>query len=398
MEQINQKHTAILLHLSLIKDVGPTTALKLFKALYHDVYPDVMHVGWMDVIEHHASLPFEQLYDFTVTDFVKKAGLTEAFATQIAKGLADKAQLELELERIHNHDTRIISVFDAEYPEILKQIHAPPLILYCRGAALSNNVKRIGIVGSRKANDYARKVINNLIPGLVRHDWHIVSGGAHGADTMAHEAALAAGGVTVVVMGSGFLQPYPPANKNLFEHIVHNSGTVISPFSMLTPPEKGNFPARNRILSGLSLGCVVIQAAEKSGTLITGNCALEQGRQVFAVPGLIDDELSAGCHNLIKQGAKLVNSVNDILEEFGEYYPELAAQAPCKIPELVTPAQRLLESDPLLALLVVQPATLDELFEKTGMDVMLLQDRLFELQLEGKVQQNFVGMWELTSS
>ena len=163
----------------------------------------------------------------------------------------------------------------------------------------------------------------------------------------------------------------------------------------MTPPDKGNFPARNRIISGLSLGCVVVQAAERSGALITAHCALDQGRVVFAVPGSISEELSAGCHGLIKEGAKLVNNLDDILEEFGEG-SAFGAQTIRKADEMQTTIEvaHIQQShDPVIACLV-RPASLDELLEKTGLSTASLQDRLFELQIEGKVRQNFAGTWE----
>jgi len=386
MGSILQKNNRVLLHLSLLESVGPSTVFKLLKCVYLRQYPELLHVGWMELIERQNELDLELLYAYSAADFVRYTGLTDRLASVLAHGLASQDLLNKELELAAKHNIKILSFLDIDYPEILKQIHNPPTILYCQGAPFQTMAKRIGIVGSRQASTYAYGVLANLVPGLVAQGWHIVSGGAQGADTIAHEATLTAGGRTIAVLGSGLLQPYPHSNKSLFKQIVETGGTMVSPFPLMMFPDKPNFPARNRIISGLSLGCIVVQAAEKSGALITAHCALEQGRQVFAVPGPIDDVLSAGCHNLIKDGAKLVNNVNDILEEFGEN---------CST-ESIHPAQKInepSESDPLL-LCLVKPSTLDELLLQTGLDVADVQNRLFELQLSGKVRQNFAGTWE----
>ncbi len=403
--QENKKHT--LLHLSLIPNIGPATVLKILSYLHHEAQPDFLHVSWMDVINQQDAIDFSAVYSYTPYDFIKKIGCGERIASQLVQGLADKSVLEKELSLKEMHNINITTIFDRDYPEILKQIHAPPLILYTQGGSFNQISKCMGIVGSRKASDYAAHAVKNIVPGLVEHGWCIVSGGAQGADTMAHEAALAASGKTIAVIGSGLLQPYPESNRLLFKRMAESGSIVVSSFPLLAPPEKGNFPSRNRIIAGLSQGCIVVQAAEKSGALITARYALEQGRQIFAVPGLIYDSLSAGCHSLIKQGAKLVNHVNDILEEFGEVHKMVSVQPALRagatsflFPETnnsstneikFQAAER--DEHPILMYLV-QPATLDELLEQTGLDIMELQNQLFSLQLEGKVRQNFVGTWE----
>lgn len=406
IDEMKQKNKQVLLHLSLIHGIGPAAVLKILRYLYHQAFPDLLHIGWMEIIEHQEVLLLEKLYDYSLSDFIRQVGLSEKLAQQLAQGLANMDMLQAELDLAACNDVTILTMLDHEYPEILKQIHTPPLVLYYQGAPFHESAKRMGIVGSRKATGYAQHIIQGIVPGLVTQGWQIVSGGAEGADTMAHEAALEVGGTTIAILGSGLLQPYPESNRDLFRRMVQSSSTVVSSFSLNAQPEKGNFPARNRIVSGLSLGCVIVQAAARSGALITAHCALEQGRQVFAVPGLIHDELSAGCHALIKQGAKLVNNVNDILEEFSEHYPQPGI-FPAQKTDLsqiddsrfqqslglqkTRPVER--EQDPLLASLD-DATTLDELIEKTGFDIAVLQDRLFTLQLEGKVRQTFTGMWE----
>lgn len=407
-----QRNKKILLHISLIDGVGPAGALKLIKYLFSERYPDMLDADFIELIKHQNELDLEQVYFYSVHDLIRRAGFTERIARQIVAGLADQTSLEAECALLEKHNIQLITIFDESYPEILQQIYLPPLVLYCKGAPLEHTAKRISIVGARTATTYAQEVINQLVPALVAQDWQIVSGGALGADAMAHAATLSCSGKTIAVLGSGLLKPYPDANISLFKHISEWGGSVISAFPLNAPPEKGNFPARNRIIAGLSHGCVVVQAGVKSGALITAQFALENGRQVFAVPGLIDHELSIGCHELIKQGAKLVASVNDILEEFNESVSHTTFTAACK--DHVSPkddlslvqatkAQGLTgqqlgieESDPILRALTTA-STLDDLIMRTGFDIVELQNRLFELQLDGKVKQHFTGAWEKNS-
>jgi DNA processing protein len=396
MDSTQYRNSRIVLHLSLINDVGPATVLKLFRHLYVNKFPDVPRVDWGDLVEHQHDLDGDVLYTYNSSDFVTIAGISERLAGLIAQGLADKNLLDDAQECARRHAITIITFFDEAYPEILRQIHMPPLVLYYQGAPLQRDAKRIGFVGSRRATDYAARAMRKLIPGLVESGWHIVSGGAEGADTIAHDITLECGGRTLAVLGSGLLQPYPLSNKKLFERIVDTGGAVISPFPLMTAPDKGTFPARNRIISGLSLGCVIVQAAERSGALITAHCALDQGRAVFAVPGSISEELSAGCHRLIQEGAKLVNNLDDILEEFGEgstVGAQILVRRPVQVQTTIGDAAVQQSVDPVVACLV-RPASLDELLDKTGLCAASLQDRLFELQLEGKIRQNFAGTWE----
>lgn len=385
MIQPTHNNKRILLHLSLVQGVTSATIFKVLMGLFHEHFPDRGHASWTEIVELMQSLDLRRVYDYSVHDFMHQCGATELSAKRLHEGLREDFLVDDELDLAYKHAVAIVSLFDNEYPALLKSIHAPPPILYTKGASLQSCDNGIGVVGSRKATVYAHNVIKGLVPPLIEHGWEIISGGAEGADTMAHQVALDYGGVTRAVLGSGLLKVYPLSNKKLFESITASNGTVVSPFSLTTGPEKGNFPARNRIIAGLSKGSLVVQAAAKSGALITAHHALEQGRVVFAVPGLISDELSAGCHALIKQGAKLVNSASDILEEFGEV--NVAVEA-VKKKSSCLPAV-----DPFLKYLET-PVTLDELLEKTGLEVGDVQQRLFTFTLEGKIKQNFIGTWE----
>ena len=226
--------------------------------------------------------------------------------------------IERELELIREYDCQVVTLYDDAYPEYLKEIDTPPLVLYIRGELTPEDALSLSIVGSRDAKDYGRKVSYRLSYQLAQRGLTIVSGLARGIDTSAHRGALEAGGRTIAVMGSGLSFIYPAANSDLAEKIT-GSGALISEFPMGVKPKPRNFPRRNRIISGLTFGTVVVEASNRSGALITARLAGEQGREVFAVPGEIFSELSTGTHKLINSGAKLINTVDDLLNELPSY-------------------------------------------------------------------------------
>ena len=226
--------------------------------------------------------------------------------------------IERELELIHEYGCQVMTLYDAAYPQCLKEIDTPPLVLYIRGELTLEDSLSISIVGSRDAKDYGRKVGYRLSYQLAQHGLTVVSGLAKGIDTSAHRGALEAGGRTIAVMGSGLSFIYPAANSDLAEKITE-AGALISEFPMGVKPKPRNFPRRNRIISGLTLGTLVVEASNRSGALITARLAGEQGREVFAVPGEIFSELSTGTHKLINNGAKLINTVDDLLNELPPY-------------------------------------------------------------------------------
>lgn len=222
--------------------------------------------------------------------------------------------IERELELIEEYGCQVLTLYDTAYPALLKEIDTPPIVIYIRGELTSEDSLSLALVGSRDAKDYGRKASYRLSYQLAQRGLTIVSGLAKGIDTAAHRGALESGGRTVAVMGSGLSFVYPAANTDLAEKITA-SGALISEFPMETTPKPNNFPRRNRIISGLTLGTVVVEASNRSGALITARLAGEQGREVFAVPGEIFSELSTGTHRLINDGAKLVNTVDDLLNE-----------------------------------------------------------------------------------
>ena len=231
--------------------------------------------------------------------------------------------LAKERALIAEHGVRVLTSNDEEYPASLRAIADSPIVLYVKGRLPENLSLSLAVVGSRGASLYGNSIAEQWSARLAEVGFTIVSGMARGIDTAAHTGALKAHGRTVAVLGCGFTHIYPPENKKLSDRIaVH--GAIVSEFAMETLPMPYNFPRRNRIISGLSLGVVVVEAAAKSGALITADFALEQGREVYAVPGKVDSPTSKGVHGLIKQGAKLVSCVEDILEDI---HPQLLQEA-----------------------------------------------------------------------
>ena len=258
------------------------------------------------------------LNKFGSPDKVFEAKVDELVDSGIRKDLAYKIvnrefsiDPEKELKKIEKNGVKIITYQDRRYPKPLKEIDYPPVLLYTKGVEIPKDQFFISIVGSRSASHYGLRVAEDMSYKLSKMGIGIVSGMARGIDTAAHKGALKANGYTIAVLGTGIDVIYPPSNKELFRRI-EESGTIISEFPMGTPPESKNFPIRNRIISGLSKGVLVVEATRKSGSLITASFALNQGREVFAVPGSIESLRSKGTHFLIKQGAKLVEDVNDI--------------------------------------------------------------------------------------
>ncbi|MDE0013326.1 MAG: DNA-processing protein DprA [Candidatus Poribacteria bacterium] len=226
--------------------------------------------------------------------------------------------IERELELINKYGCQVLTLYDDAYPQHLKVIDVPPLVLYLKGELTLEDSLSISLVGSRNAKDYGRKVSYQLSYQLAQRGLTVVSGLARGIDTSAHRGALEAGGRTIAVMGSGLSVIYPASNRDFVKKI-EASGALISEFPIGIKPKPGNFPRRNRIISGLTLGTVVVEASNRSGALITARLAAEQGREVFAVPGEIFSELSAGTHRLINNGAKLINNVDDLLNELPQH-------------------------------------------------------------------------------
>ena len=220
-----------------------------------------------------------------------------------------------EIERLQATEISLTTLEEADYPETLRWIPEPPPVLYIWGTLRHEDSLAVAVVGSRKPSPYGQLAAQRLSTELAHYGFTVVSGLARGVDSLAHHGALQAGGRTIAVLGSGINVVYPPEHRRLYEAI-RNQGAVVSEFPFDTKPDRWNFPRRNRIISGLALGTLVVEASDQSGSLHTARHALEQGREVFAVPGRIDAPSSRGTNNLIKRGAKLVEGIDDILDEF----------------------------------------------------------------------------------
>ncbi|MFA5287399.1 MAG: DNA-processing protein DprA [Candidatus Omnitrophota bacterium] len=306
-------------------------------------------------------------------------GIGERIADKIIS--LKKEVIGKELGLAKKMGLRIITIEDDDYPVNLKNIFDPPIVLYLKGKLKPEDSFAIGLVGSRRASFYGLSQAEGFSAGLAAHGFTIISGMARGIDTYSHRGALKSGGRTIAVIGSGFNYLYPAENKKLAEEISEN-GAVISEFSLDTKPLPQNFPRRNRLISGMSLGVLVVEAARNSGALITADFALEQGREVFAIPGKIDSPTSFGTNELIKQGAKLTSNVFDILEEFIQ-------PAPVDKKELINDEKSSVsgEEERLLNLISVQAVQLEELVERTEMDIPQISAVLLKLQIQKLVKQ-----------
>lgn len=272
----------------------------------------------------------------------------------------------------------LLTLGDARYPDRLLQSADPPLLLYVQGDIALLNAHSIGVVGSRNPTPQGKSNALAFSTQLSQAGWTIVSGLALGIDGAAHEGGLAGPGQTVAVVGTGLDRVYPRRHLELARRIAQH-GAIVSEYSIGTPPLPPNFPQRNRIIAGLSRGTLVVEAALQSGSLITARLASEAGREVFAIPGSIHSPQARGCHALIKQGAKLVESAEEVLEEF-----PLPAAAPRQA--TLTPVDEAsAETDPLIDALGYDPVTLDALVARTGWPAPELSARLLELELMGEV-------------
>ena len=268
----------------------------------------------------------------------------------------------------------ILTLADTTYPPSLLEIADPPNVLYVRGNPALLRKRGLAMVGSRNATPQGLQTAENFARTLAAKGLTIISGLALGIDAAAHRGALAAGGETVAVIGTGADRLYPARNKDLALQIVEH-GAIVSEFPLGTPVLAANFPRRNRIISGLSCGVLVVEAATESGSLITARLAGEQGREVFAIPGSIHSPVARGCHKLIRQGAKLVETANDVLEELGQFEtidsPDTASVAS--------------DENPVLAALGHDPCGLDQLVERTGLGADQLLGELLTLELAGQL-------------
>lgn len=294
-----------------------------------------------------------------------------------------------ELAGLQKEGLTVLPIASPHYPQSLRWIPDPPLLLYMRGALHPEDRLAIAVVGSRKPSNYGKLMAQRLSTELVQHGFTVVSGLARGIDSQAHQATLKARGRTVAVLGSGINVIYPPENRRLYDTIV-NAGALLSEFPLDTKPDRWNFPRRNRIISGLALGTLVVEAAANSGALHTARHALEQGREVFAIPGRIDVPNSRGAHSLIKHGAKLVEGIGDILAEFPDAIQDAAIRqrsTPEPVSARQTPPDLSVEEARVLALVEPEETHIDALIQASQLSAHVVASILVTLELRGLIRQ-----------
>ena len=287
--------------------------------------------------------------------------------------------LQSDLELLASIDCHYIGFSDPQFPDLLNQIPLPPLGLFTRGNIELLNQPQIAIVGSRNASPGGKRSTEAFAEALTSLGFTITSGMAAGVDRHAHFGSLSSGNATIAVMGTGIDRIYPYSNRGLYKKISER-GLVVSEFPPGAPPRRAHFPQRNRIISGLSLGTLVVEAGIRSGSLITARLAAEQGREVFAVPGSIHQPTSRGCHYLIRQGAKLVESVSDIIEEFGYSFNH-----DCMVPQIESGPENSKTEHPVYNLIDYAPISIDEIIANSGLTAAQVSSILIDLELRGLI-------------
>lgn len=291
--------------------------------------------------------------------------------------------VETQIEAIEKHQVKVLSYWDKAYPEQLKSIYDPPAFLFYKGDIQLLDQPTMAVVGTRKPTSYGRMMAERFTKELVGKGFAIVSGFARGVDSVAHKTTLKNGGNTFAVLGNGLDIIYPPENRELFEEMCHH-GVIVTEYPMGTQPDAGNFPKRNRIISGLSIGVLIVEAGQKSGALLTALYAADQNREVFAIPGSLVSEKSVGVNGLIKKGAKLVQSIDDILDEFGDRFNSEAlpsAKTGTPIPALSGSLKTIYDH------LSNQPIHIDQLALETNLSPSETLSSLLTLELMGLIRQ-----------
>lgn len=332
-------------------------------------------------ILHHFKGNFFDLFNKNEADLVQLFGNVPGKAIHSSRN-----NLEIDKKIFGRYQIEPIFIGDESYPQLLAEIYDPPAILYCRGDIELLKKPSIAIVGSRKHSYYAKAVLEKIIPVLSNSKIVIVSGLALGVDGLAHYLALESGGETIGILGSGTDKVYPSSNQLLGERMIKNNGLIISEFPPETPPLKQNFPLRNRIIAGMTLGTLVVEARKESGSLITAAFAIDAGREVFAVPGNIDSFASEGCNWLIKEGAKIVTSAEDILEEIGidNINSNIASSKPENDEEKM-----------IFEILQKEKSDIDKIFKTTKIDISALNSLLAMMEISGKVEKLSDGRYRL---
>lgn len=346
----------------------------------------IEHVGPVRVrqlLEHFGQAP--AILSASKSQLLRVHGIGEETAEAIVNW-EKSIELRQELKRIEDFGCHVLIQTDEAYPELLRQIYDPPIVLYVKGGLSPRDKNAVAMVGTRMTTPYGMEAARRLSFQLAYVGVSIVSGGARGIDTAAHQGALSAKGRTVAVLGTGINRVFPSENAELFERIAAQ-GAVITQFPFNRAGDKQSFAIRNRIVAGMTLGTVVVEANLTSGALITAHMAVDYGRELFAVPGRIDSPRSKGCHELIKKGAKLCESAEDILSEFEYLFPP--AQRPAAPSETgVLPALELSDTEKAVYdALTLEPRLMDEIIRQSGLPASAVSVALLSLEMKRAVKQ-----------
>jgi DNA processing protein len=346
-----------LLALNMVPNLGPVRLRKLVEALGSP----------------------EKLLSARRSDLDRIEGLTQAVVDSVLCW-ESKIDLSKELARIREFGAQVLTQDDEQYPRLLREIHDPPTVLYVWGKVQARDQHAIGVVGSRRTTHYGLECAKRLSYQVAYSGLTVVSGLARGIDTAAHQGALAAKGRTIAVLGTGLDHLYPAENRALAEKIV-SSGAVVSEFPMDTTPDRQTFPMRNRIISGWSFGLLVVEAGVNSGALISASQAADQGRSLYAVPGPIDRPTSHGTNRLIQQGAKLVLSVDDILEDLQTLFPKTPELSPSLPPDLSGDLLRVYEA------ISTTETSIDAIIDRSALPAGAATAALLQLEMRRLVKQ-----------
>ena len=347
-----------LLRLLAIQGIGPRRAIQL--------------------LDHFKDL--DTLFTAKRADLMQIRGVSQILANEI-RAEPDQELLDGQEKLIERYNVTLLPYWDERYPQLLKEIYDPPVALFMRGDREILGLTGLAIVGTRSPSAYGLEVAEQLSRELARLGYAIISGAARGIDTVVHRTTMMAGENTIAVLGNGLDRAYPAENRGMLEEI-GNRGLLLSEFLMGTKPDAPNFPRRNRVISGLSRGVIVVEAAERSGSLITAYIALDQNREVFAVPGSIYSQQSIGTNRLIRQGARLVGTAEDILAEIGERYRLGISKGQTELEIALEP-----EEKKVLAALSKDAQYVDELAVSLDMATFTLLGILLQLEMKGLVRQ-----------
>jgi DNA processing protein len=337
------------------------------------------------LLEHFGSA--QAVLKAAASDLRAVPGIGQKLCRSIVAARSE-VDVEAELSDCQAHDVQLLAESEAGYPQPLRSIPDPPGLLFVRGQIQPSDGLAVAIVGTRHGSQYGLAQAERLAAGLARCGYTIVSGLARGIDAAAHRGALKAGGRTIAVLGSGVLNIYPPEHESLADEVTLH-GAVISENPARSPPLPGAFPQRNRIITGLSLGVIVVEASERSGALISARHAMEQGREVFALPGRVDSRTSRGCHRLIRDGAKLIETIDDVLEELGPLATPTPIASDSGSPLIRHPGELQLNEPEkaVLAAIDDEPIAIDSVIATCGLPVQNVLSTLSVLEMRRLIRR-----------